>query len=128
MSFFISWDSAGSCSGKRSHPTNSSVEKIKSDNIAANWDICDILVDKIGNNRDVLNSDSSPGLVQQVVMLQDRIQLAQHIISELRADLKQEKSVKYSHVGHFLILNLKAQEKQQLKTMLSEIKAKYLDI
>lgn len=87
-------------SDERSYPSESSTKSDSSTfrpNFAIN--ICDVLADKDGIPKGVLNCDNYPGLAYQVVLLQDRLQLAQHIISGLRAELKEEKSVKYFQIS-----------------------------
>jgi hypothetical protein len=91
-----------------SHPADSSMKSGSDDKIGpkfARSNIGDILADKSDMPQSVLNGDDDPGLAYQVVMLRDRLQLAQHIISGLRAESEQEKLVTCFHVDLFFILN-----------------------
>jgi len=86
---------AHTVSEKMSCPTDGSVDTTKDGNngeISPKFDICDIL--DLGDIPHVVLDSDTSGLVHQVVMLQGHMRLGQHIISELRAQLKQEKLVK----------------------------------
>jgi hypothetical protein len=111
---------ANTDSEKTSHPAASrgsakSGNDIDSGSKFAN---SDILADK-AIPQGVLESSGNPGLAYQVVVLQDRLQLAQHIISGLRAELKQEKTVKCFMSIILSLLKCVSQKNKQLEVALS---------